>query len=177
MGVKNLIFIFSEFQMMKIFYLPVQRWKEYKKIRLLALEEEKFAFSKSYNEEKDKASSFWKSRIGSRAVICAENDGKLIGITAFIRGSSAATSHTGEIVAVYVIPEMRRKKVAKKIFDFILKDAKKTKIKKIKIGVFSNNLPAKEFYLKQGFKIVGKHEKEFFVDGKYYDETLMELFL
>jgi len=163
--------------MVKIFYLPVERWKEYKKLRLNALKTEKFAFSKDYSEEKDLGSSFWKSRLISKSVICAEKDNELIGMAAFVFNSNKSIKHIAEIFAVYVIPEMRGKGVSKKLFDFIAKEAKKKKIIKINLSVFENNIPAKEFYLKQGFKIVGKREKEFFVDKVYYNELMMEKLL
>jgi len=163
--------------LVKIFYLPVKRWEEYKKLRLNALKTEKFAFSKNYSEEKDMGSSFWKSRLISKSVICAEKDKELIGMAVFVFNSNTAIKHIAEIFAVYVIPEFRGKGVSKKLFDFIVKESKKKKIIKIKLNVFENNISAKKFYLKQGFKIVGKCEKEFFVDGAYYGELMMEKFL
>ena len=167
----------SDFGMIKIFYLPVSRWKEYKEIRLYALKSEKFAFSKSYSEEKNNLPSFWKGRLESKSVIVAEEKEKIIGIAAFVFSSKKVTKHVAEIFSVYVLPEQRGKGVSKKLFKFILKEAKKKKIKKIELGVFADNLFAKKFYLKQGFKVIGKHEKEFFINGKYCDEIIMEKFL
>jgi RimJ/RimL family protein N-acetyltransferase len=47
-------------------------------------------------------------------------------------------------------------------------------IAKIKLAVNSEQQAAIKLYKKFGFEIVGKLEKELFVDGQYYDELMME---
>ena len=39
----------------------------------------------------------------------------------------------------------------------------------------TENSGALKLYQKLGFNIVGKYEKELFVDNQYYDEYLMEM--
>lgn len=164
----------SDFVMIEIFYLPTERWREYKSLRLFALDTEKFAFSKKYCEEKNISPKVWKSRLDSNSVVFAQDEEGLIGMAAFVFSTAKVDDGLANIFSVYVIPAMRKKGVAKKLFNFILKEAKKSRVKKIELSVFENNLPAKSFYLSCGFKITGKNEKKFFVEGKYYAELLME---
>jgi RimJ/RimL family protein N-acetyltransferase len=46
---------------------------------------------------------------------------------------------------------------------------------KIILSCFSNNERALFLYKKLGFKLIGRREKQFYMDSKYYDEMLMEL--
>jgi len=48
-------------------------------------------------------------------------------------------------------------------------------IKNISLGVKATNHNAINLYEKYGFKIVGVHKGYFNIDGKYYDEILMDL--
>ena len=68
--------------MIEISYLPVTRWREYKSLRLFALDTEKFAFSKRYCEEKNLSPKVWKSRLESNSVVFALDGGELIGMAA-----------------------------------------------------------------------------------------------
>jgi ribosomal protein S18 acetylase RimI-like enzyme len=167
----------SDFTMIEISYLPVERWREYKSLKLFALDTEKFAFSKRYCEEKNISPKVWKSRLKSNSVVFAFDNDELIGMVAFVFSSAKVNQGIAQIFSVYVIPDMRKKGVAKKLFNFILKEAKKLRIKKIELSVFENNLPAKNFYLSCGFKIIGRNENKFLVEGKYYNEIMMEKLL
>ena len=48
---------------------------------------------------------------------------------------------------------------------------------KINLSVVTTETPAVKLYEKKGFTIVGKLNKQLKVNGKYYDEYLMEFFL
>lgn len=45
------------------------------------------------------------------------------------------------------------------------------------LGVKAENLTALSLYKKMGFHEIGRHEKFFKINGKYYDEILMDLYL
>lgn len=47
----------------------------------------------------------------------------------------------------------------------------------IHLGVYANNEPAIHLYQKFGFQTVGRFKDYFSVDGRYYDELLMDLYL
>lgn len=45
------------------------------------------------------------------------------------------------------------------------------------LGVKDDNLTAVNLYKKMGFNEIGRHKNFFKIDGKYYDEILMDLYL
>lgn len=159
----------------KIIKIDKNRWKEFRDLRLFALKTEKFSFLTTYEEDNKNKSSDWKRKMDT--TIFAEVNGKLVGMAAYFFATKKRVRHIADILAVYVLPEFRGEGIAQKLFDYIIKECKKNKIKKIELEVFENNLSAKKFYLKNGFKVVGKLKNEFLVDGKYYDEIMMEKFI
>jgi len=50
-------------------------------------------------------------------------------------------------------------------------------IKTISLGVKASNKKAQHLYEKLGFKEVGVHKNFFNIDGNYYDEILMDLYV
>jgi ribosomal protein S18 acetylase RimI-like enzyme len=161
----------------EISYLPAEYWKDYKSLRLFALNTEKFVFSKKYCEEKNISPKVWKARLESNSVVFALDGDELVGMGAFVFSTAKVDQDTAQIFSVYVIPELRKKSIDKKLFNFILKEAKKSKIKKISVNIFENNSFVKSFYLSCGFKIIRKEENKFFVDGKRYAGLVMEKLL
>jgi len=158
--------------MIEIIKLEESRWKEYKSLRLFALKNENFAFLSKYEDELKLKPKDWKKRIFS-GIFAQENE-KLIGTVACVFSKKEKTKHVAELVALYVLPDYRKKGVAKKLLNYFVQGCKENNIKKIKLDVISKNIPAKKFYLKNGFKIVGIFKKEFFVNGKYLDCIAME---
>ena len=45
------------------------------------------------------------------------------------------------------------------------------------LGVKADNLTALSLYRKMGFNEIGRHKNFFKINGKYYDEILMDLHL
>lgn len=54
---------------------------------------------------------------------------------------------------------------------------KRSTLHAIHLGVYANNEPAIRLYEKFGFQIVGRFKNYFLIDGHYYDELLMDLYL
>lgn len=55
--------------------------------------------------------------------------------------------------------------------------AKEQGAKTIELGVYADNLRAQALYKKFGFVEVGRHKNRFFVNEKYHDEIMMDLYL
>ena len=96
---------------MDIVKLPIEKWSEYRELRLRALKEDPEAFSSSYADSLGQPEQFWKTRLaeaerGERSwLLFARRDNKLVGmIGAFIEGDSAETA---TVVSVYVPREER----------------------------------------------------------------------
>ena len=88
-----------------------------------------------------------------------------------------AATHVG-ILGIIIRKEYRDKKIGEILIDLSLRESKKLNNKdKMILACFKNNERALHLYRKMGFKEVGVREKQFYMDGTYYDEVLMELWI
>ena len=88
-----------------------------------------------------------------------------------------AAAHVGSL-GIIVKKKYRDKGVGYHLIDMAIKESKKlNKKQKLILSCFSNNERAIHLYNKVGFKIIGRRTRQFFMDSKYYDEILMELWI
>lgn len=88
-----------------------------------------------------------------------------------------AASHVG-LLGIIVKKNYRDLNIGRNLIDIAIKESKKLNHKeKIILSCFSNNERAIHLYKKLGFRIVGIRKNQFYIDLKYYDETLMELWI
>lgn len=161
-----------------------REWKKYREIRLEALKNTPTAFGSSYTEELEKPGAKWKDRLKESetnnlsSTFFAILDGNPIGMMTIFREDKEKTKHKANLVGVYVKKEYRGKGVSAKLLEKTISWCKsKEDIKKIQLGVNTKNIPAIRFYQKNGFEITGTMKQELQVDGIYYDEHIMELYL
>jgi len=76
-----------------------------------------------------------------------------------------------------LLPEYRARGIGKKLLLTTLKKAKANGIERVELLVYKSNDVAKTMYEKIGFKIEGIRHKAMKIDGKYYDDCIMSLFL
>ncbi|MBI4452746.1 GNAT family N-acetyltransferase [Candidatus Woesearchaeota archaeon] len=162
--------------MIQVKKLHSNRWKEYKALRLEALKKEPTSFGSSYAEETKLSEVEWKRRL--KNTIFALADDKRVGMIAFIFNNKIKARHIVNIFGVYVKKEYRSQGIGKKLIDnALLLISKNKKIMKIDLCVNQKQKAAISLYKKYGFKIVGRLKKDLFVNGKFYDELLMEKFI
>ena len=88
-----------------------------------------------------------------------------------------AATHVG-ILGIIVMQKYRDLGIGTKLIDVAIKEAKKLNNKeKIILSCFSTNERAIHLYKKLGFKKVGLRKKQYYLNSKYYDEVLMELWI
>ncbi|MFX1557815.1 MAG: GNAT family N-acetyltransferase [Promethearchaeota archaeon] len=88
-----------------------------------------------------------------------------------------AATHVGSL-GIIVQKSYRDLGVGYSLIDFAIRESKRINHKeKIILSCFSNNERALYLYKKLGFKIVGIRKKQFYMDSKYYDEVLMDLWI
>lgn len=163
---------------MEIIKLSIEDWQEYKKLRLRALKEDPQAFGASYKKNVKYPVKEWKRRLEnalrgeSNWLLFAKENDKLIGmIGAFIEEGS---NDTATIIAMYVPKEERGKGISKKLIDGILNElSQKSFLKKARLMVNKNQIPAVDLYQKFGFREVGKLKFKM-GDGKLAEELVME---
>ncbi len=88
-----------------------------------------------------------------------------------------AATHVGSL-GIIVQKKYRDLGIGYHIIDMAIRESKNLNNKeKIILSCFSNNKRALYLYKKLGFKIIGSRVKQFYMDSKYYDEILMELWI
>lgn len=88
-----------------------------------------------------------------------------------------AATHVGSL-GVIVRKGYRDLGIGFQIIDMAIRESKSVNNKeKIILSCFSTNQRAIHLYKKMGFKVIGKREKQFYMDSKYHDEILMELWI
>jgi len=88
-----------------------------------------------------------------------------------------AGAHVG-ILGIIVKEEYRDLGIGLHLIDTAIRESKKINNKeKIVLSCFSSNERAINLYKKMGFQVVGIRKKQFYMDSKYYDEVLMDLWI
>ena len=159
--------------MIEIKKISDDRWKDYRDLRLEALKNDPVAFGSSYEEEIKLSNAEWKKRI--KNVLFALSNDKPVGMIAYAFQNKLKTKHIANIFGVYVKKEYRGKAIGEKLIERAISSIRKNKsIIKIDLTVNPNQKAAVKLYKKYGFKTVGRLEKGLFVNGKFYDELIME---
>ena len=84
-----------------------------------------------------------------------------------------AFDHVG-VIGTYVDLELRRRGVATQLFAATYQAARRKGYEKFFSYVRADNEAGLQTYLRQGFRIVGKAERQAKIDGKYIDEVIIE---
>jgi L-amino acid N-acyltransferase YncA len=87
-----------------------------------------------------------------------------------------AFDHVG-VIGTYVDLELRRQGIATKLFAATYEAARRKGYEKFFSYVRAENDAALQTYLRQGFRIVGKAERQAKIDGRYIDEIVIEKLL
>lgn len=161
---------------LRITKLPPERWEDFKRLRLESLKRDPKAFLSSYEDEAKLGKEVWQSRINN--VIFATVNGKPVGMMTFLQRNRKKTEHISDIFAVYVNKDFRGVGIGEKLLKKVITLQKENpKVSKIALSVSSEQTAAINLYLKYKFNVVGVLEKEFKIDGNYYDELVMERLL
>ena len=162
--------------MIEITRLPIDRWEEYRELRLEALKKAPTAFGSSFEEEENFSKEVWQKRIAN--AIFAVSDEKPVGLITWVRGDRIKTRHTSYINSTYVTEAFRGQGLGRRLIKAALDSIQASKgILKIRLSVIASQQEAFKLYDAFGFKIIGTAKNELFVNGLYYDEILMEKML
>jgi L-amino acid N-acyltransferase YncA len=84
-----------------------------------------------------------------------------------------AFDHVG-VIGTYVDLELRRQGIATQLFAATFEAARRSGYEKFFSYVRADNEAGLKTYLRQGFRIVGKAERQAKIDGRYIDEVIIE---
>ncbi|MGL5380383.1 GNAT family N-acetyltransferase [Clostridium sp.] len=104
-------------------------------------------------------------------------DGKIVSISNISTPMRKRIIHNGEL-AISVKKEYWGLGIGTLVIETLIQFAKETKvIKNISLGVRKGNIKAYNLYKKMGFEEVGIHKNFFNINGEFYDEILMDLYI
>lgn len=161
----------------QIIKLPVERWPEYKALRLKARQEAPLAVIENAQEMAAVSDEEWARRLQQSQKNCiylfAQTDKKIIGIIGGVINNYSRISHWARVISVYVVPEYRNKGVALHLMKTLSEVLLQKNVSILQLDVVIDNIGALNLYKKLGFKVVGERKKNYRLDGKYFDDYVM----
>ena len=159
--------------MIEIKKLPADKWKEYKMLRLEALQKDPIAFGSSYEEEITRPDDFWQNGIAN--MLFAVENGQPVGMVRYALEPHIQSKHVANIHSMYVNGKFRNQGIGQKLMESVISlITEKKDIRKIKISVNPEQIYAVKLYERCGFKSAGLFADELCIDGRYYNEVPME---
>lgn len=160
----------------QIIELQPKDWLLLKDIRLLALAKSKESFGANIETEKAKNQIYWQERLQDQNLkfLFAHINDEIVGMLCIKLNTYPYMNHTAELTQVFVKEEWRSRGVFSELIRKASLLANDLNLVKVSLGVFSENTKAIKAYEKNGFKIMGKFQKDFFRDNRFYDTIYME---
>jgi RimJ/RimL family protein N-acetyltransferase len=152
----------------------------FRALRLRALKEHADAFTSSYEEEVRKPLAATEERLGAgdNTFWGAFVNGQLQGMVGLSREPRAKNRHKGDVVAMYVAPESRRRGLAKALLQAVIDHARNViGLEQLVLSVTRSNEAARQLYRAAGFTTFGVEPRAIKVAGAYFDKERMILFL
>jgi ribosomal protein S18 acetylase RimI-like enzyme len=149
----------------------------YQSVRLVGLREAPFAFSASYEEEKDSPIAILEGRLSfkaDRGSFGAFEDDVLVGVVTLGREDRLKLAHKAFIWGMYVLPEARRKGTGRALLTAALGLARSLpETRQVNLSVTAGNVAAARLYESLGFRAFGQEPNALLVDGGLHDEIHM----
>lgn len=156
--------------------LSQKRWKEYRRLRLRALQAEPLAFGSTYEEELELNEQEWQVRMAN-ALFALDRD-RMVGVVVIIYHTKARTKHIANLYGFYVVPERRGQGLGRQLMEAAMEDIRnRGGVRKVMVWVNPGQEAAVSLYESFGFDRVGIVKEDLYYDGKYYDGLVMEKLL
>lgn len=161
--------------------------REFWELRFRALREDGHAFGATYEEEIKKPiqslieifNNNYIKPINNNFILGAFNDeNKIMGVIGLYRETRIKLKHKATIWGMYIIPEYRRKGVAKELITELINISKTMEeLEQLNLAVVSSNIKAIKLYNTLEFVTYGKEKNAIKSNNKYYDEDYMVYFV
>lgn len=153
----------------------------FRQVRLHGLKEATQAFSADHELSVKQPLEHFAARLKNEVdafVIGVLVAGQLVGVGGFYRDDGPKLRHKGTIWGVYVMPQHRSGGVGRKLIEEIIANAVKVPdLHQINITVTAENDRARQLYASMGFEPWGLERNALWIDGKFYDDLHMVMFL
>lgn len=153
----------------------------FRQVRLHGLKESPQAFSADYQASTALPVQHFAAllkNVADNFVIGAFAGRPLVGIGGFYRNDGPKQRHKGTIWGVYVMPDHRSGGLGRRLINEIIAQAAAApEIQQINITVTAANDRARQLYCSMGFEPWGLERRALWIDGHFYDDEHMVLFL
>lgn len=156
--------------------LTVSQAKDFRTIRLSALENAPKMFGSTFASEVAKPLSFFEACLSNLTVFGVYHHDDIIGLATFSQEVGAKFSHKAYLSSVFIQPEFQQKGIASKLIHAVI-EYSKNHVEQILLSVADDNTSAIHLYQKMGFQPYGLEQKALKNQDEYIDEILMKLFL
>lgn len=141
----------------EIVTLQPSEWRAYRDLRLMALQKEPQAFLTKYADANNDTDQEWESRLqsvtdGTSWIYFARAEDQLVGMIGAYQSEQDEINHSAEVIAVFVKPEWRGKKIARKLTERLLARLQEYGIKRAHLSVSAEQPSAVVLYQKLGFE-------------------------
>lgn len=158
--------------------LPVERWQEYRELRLRALKTDPQAFGQSYEDAVTHPEERWRQRLidaaeGQSWLVFAERDGALIGMTGAYQWPEDRDADRAMIIAVFVNEDARGQGVGEALRSAVMNQLAAAGIGNAILAVNPVQTAAVRLYERMGFRRTGV-EVNRMGDGTDCEEIVME---
>ncbi len=160
--------------------LPIERWEEFKNLRLESLTNDPEAFSETLEQFGAKSEETWRAMLErkskeDRDYVFAEHNGKLIGMGSIYHYPKENVAHNAWFDSLYVSPEYRKKGVG---IQLVLKRldllSKYPNIIQAICEIYSSQKASLEMHKKLDFDLVGTMKDFICLRGEYFDKVTFQ---
>lgn len=152
----------------------------YRVLRHEALLKNPEAFSSSYEDEMNYEAADYRQRLDNKHTYTfgAFDANQLVGVVTLVPEGKVKLKHRANIFAMYVTDSQRGRGLGRELVKTAIQQAAElNSVEQIHLTVTSSNEPAKKLYASLGFEPYGVEKNALRIDGIYYHEDLMVLFL
>lgn len=158
--------------------LPVERWREYRALRLRALQTDPHAFGQSLGEAVTYPEERWRQRLidadqGKSWMVFAERGGKLIGMAGAYQWPGDREANRAMVIAVFVDPEARGQQIGARLIQAVLDQLLVAGVESAILAVNPEQTAAVRLYERMGFVTTGT-EVNILGNGHECEELVME---
>ena len=158
--------------------LSVERWQEYRELRLRALKTDPQAFGQSWAEAVKHPEERWRQRLidaeqGKSWLVFAERDGQLIGMSGAYQWPEDIEANRAMIIAVFVDESSRGLGIGERLMQAVMDELAAAGLSSAILAVNPVQTAAVRLYEKMGFRVTGA-EVNLMGTGEECEETVME---
>lgn len=158
---------------MTIRLLGAEDWQLFRSIRLEALRQEPAAFASTVDDWEQRPEAAWRRRLAETPVFVALHNGEPVGVMGLARERSSKMAHRAVIIMVYVRASARGSGLAAALLEALTRHALAIGIRQLELAVSVENQAAIRFYMRNGFREIGRIPGGFREQDREVDELLM----